>query len=1563
MATNVDLDQTPDATAEKCSRFELLDWLNKTLDIKFTEVEQICSGSCYCQLMDWIFPGCIDLSTVKFQAQDMSDFLHNYNMLQAGFNKTGVTKPVPVEELINGKFQPNFIFLKWFKSFFQANLKGQVYNPVEARQGQDIQPARFRFRSPQRLHLEDCNSASRSPSQSGGLETNTDEEALGKYQRKRIIYEDIWRETYSWVGASTLGEIYAYCSLCDLNFNIYHSGLFDLKRHSQSKKHSKLSLAASDVTLTPDSGKSRQGSCSDLPPCSELVFRFIQANCVSGPSAAEDQVSTRYGQYVLGLQYPEDIVSACQKTPYCIYMYGGVVLGQTDMASVVLVGYFDEKAARHCIRLLDVLQPPDDGNAGEKTAAALVETLERFGLPAANLAALYSDGNGSASEPICSQLRELNPNIVVLSGLYGVADAACHAGVSELSTQAQELIVDIYSHYSSCSTKDDNLKELFSSISGTDGLTLPLTTCCLNFCMLVRKVLGMWTDLISHFSSCNKEDNIDNKAKLICTQLQDPKLRAIFMFLDQALEPLRVFQERLHHHEGSARADLVQILQDASGLLRSYASSFLRPQAVVDFLKERDTFLLKTTKFHLAGAELNVGGAVVEDFLCELSETGSEALKLLQEQALSFYTALTASVAEGLPLSDGVLRSMAQLLSPQGRLKVTGKAVGELGAKLGLCSSPEEISQLNKEFLEYQLAEEGEGDEGENRCDGGVQNDSAAPSLEQHWSTVLKASGSTTIFRKLVLTLLAMPCPPLEAQKVFTQAVENGDAAQFADSVTESELDSIQEVDLTSDSTLSDNNSVNGLGRKKKNRGRSRKIPSGSLLIMEASMCCFPEGNYLNGTVKPCTVRLQKIINGPKNEDNTVFVEDDVIWTNTMEGDIKGIYGWESSLRQKPEARTVFHAGAGAGAWAKPQVLDNDSKKDQESEAATPLKNANQTSASNVSPPSRRAAKKGVDYQDGKGFPTGELVWGKVKCFSWWPGLVVLWKSNKTPPVSMRRVEWFGDSMFSEICTERLLHFAAFAKCFCKNSYASFPTYKDAIYQVLELAGERCEKFFLAAGNKQEELKLMLDWAHSGFQPTGPDGFNPPAADLMAESSDSDYQPPSKKKYVNKKRPSSGNLVYSRGAMVQKVMKGKKIEEFCLSCGTPQIHTFHPLFEGSLCQKCKENFIETLYRYDEDGYQSYCTVCCSGQEVILCGNASCCRCFCKDCLNFLVGDGTFNQLKDVDPWSCFMCLPSQCNGSLKLRPDWSVRVQEFFVNNSALEFEPHRMYPSIPAHQRRPIRVLSLFDGIATGYLVLKDLGFIIKRYIASEICGDSIAVGMIKHQGQIEHINDVRTITRKHLAEWGPFDLLIGGSPCNDLACVNPARKGLFEGTGRLFFEYYRMLTMMRPREDDDRPFFWLFENVVAMSGHDKADICRFLECNPILIDAVKVSPAHRARYFWGNLPGMNRPLATSLDDKVNLQDCLELGRTAKYNKIRTITTKSNSIRQGKMGPLPVDFNGKEDYLWCTEMEKIFGFPKHYTDVNNMGRSQRQKVLGRSWSVPVIRHLFAPLKDYFACE
>ena len=52
-----------------------------------------------------------------------------------------------------------------------------------------------------------------------------------------------------------------------------------------------------------------------------------------------------------------------------------------------------------------------------------------------------------------------------------------------------------------------------------------------------------------------------------------------------------------------------------------------------------------------------------------------------------------------------------------------------------------------------------------------------------------------------------------------------------------------------------------------------------------------------------------------------------------------------------------------------------------------------------------------------------------------------------------------------------------------------------------------------------------------------------------------------------------------------------------------------------------------------------------------------------------------------------------------------------------------------------------------------------------------------------------------------------------------------LFRSTGRLFFEFYRLLHEARPKEGDSRPLFWLFENVVAMGVSDKRDISRFLE------------------------------------------------------------------------------------------------------------------------------------------
>ncbi|TFK12576.1 monoglyceride lipase [Platysternon megacephalum] len=104
------------------------------------------------------------------------------------------------------------------------------------------------------------------------------------------------------------------------------------------------------------------------------------------------------------------------------------------------------------------------------------------------------------------------------------------------------------------------------------------------------------------------------------------------------------------------------------------------------------------------------------------------------------------------------------------------------------------------------------------------------------------------------------------------------------------------------------------------------------------------------------------------------------------------------------------------------------------------------------------------------------------------------------------------------------------------------------------------------------------------------------------------------------------------------------------------------------CQTCRDRFLELFYMYDEDGYQSYLTVCCEGKELLLCSNASCCRCFCVKCLEVLVGQSTLAKAKEQEPWSCYMCQPQKCYGVLQRRPDWNVQLQDF-TSNKGQEYD------------------------------------------------------------------------------------------------------------------------------------------------------------------------------------------------------------------------------------------------------------------------------------------------------
>ncbi|XP_035804161.2 uncharacterized protein LOC111568665 [Amphiprion ocellaris] len=1526
---------------------ELLAWLNETLETSFTKVEQLSTGAAYCQLMDWLFPGSLDFSSVQFQSDDIElASVHNLSLLKTAFSKIGVNKYVPSIALMRWGFTVSLDFLQWFKLFFDRNNKGREYHALEARGGQSLVcavPDDITVKEPRK------EAPVKNMYQNGDvilLTSSEEEEEVEMVEQLKCVQKTpIKREEEARDDLTVF--IKRYC--CD--------------------------------TLHRTDPEDIVQACSDTPYC---LYLYVEVELSAGKSS------------------------------------NIVLIGYVDQSSGVSV-----VRPLHALQMsVDVgpqISADREATRADSDAHLLVEAVTTLGLPLSNLAVFYCDAPHPTSRAFASHLRLFNPRFISVCGLSGMAGRACHAGLQASFSNVVDLVGDIYHYYSSCSSVSGSLKELFAGAEPYD-LSRPVSSQCLFIILTVQKMVGCWRGLVDYFKSLQGSD-----AALIRTQLMNHEVQLHFLFLSHALEPLRALQE-LHQCGAAGVTAELQLTSSllnafaASVLQPSAAERFLRKRDA-DLLQSRKYLLppaevavgSQAKEFLWATPVVDLGEQDRIDFLNRAQRFYRTVLGSLVE-----------SIPE--LLSDVVLRNIGLVLEHPKYTsdnKIIRNVLLELAVQLGLCGAGSPGShQLETDYLSFSQAVKEE----QRRTNGEDLSQAKTLRIMRRYSglyrlqlTLLALPSSLCrkqVFAKMSNSIKALsdsketpkaspqprrrprPRPQIRRRKLPVRAAyrqkekeEEQSSSEDSDRAPVKPLLQTQQQkhhNSMEDSDYTDNSSdvVEEL-----NMSRSSRLTP-----------AIPPGNFPAESIYMVSSDEEDSCTDPRTPTSAASLEKtigELVWVQVDRfPPWPGVIVPDRGNTQHPSYRMVQWFGREMPSWENLKVLKPFAAFDQHFSVSSFSVVASYKNAVSLAlqEAALRCKKKFSAHPEDKDEQLTQMLdWA-------FGGFRPSGPDGLKPTASLNGNPDQNTNHSPKAKKKLILKATSSPDSFSPLSNNSVKM-REVVVSLNRLSTSFVEKFSRevmktprgrgrrARGRWVSEIEKQgkggweaekEDWGgewekeKGGWgKGRGRGGKGPRKKYGLFSGFDADMSPdfvPNRKKAYAKiynKVNEKTNTVYTqpdqkvREDTIRRIMDMKlDIDGYCLCCGTDNVEIFHPLFKGSLCLKCKNNFTETLFRYDEDGYQSYCTICCYGLEVILCGNNSCCRSFCEDCLNILVGSGTFASLKLLDPWICYLCQPHRPHGALVPREDWSIRVQEQFANNSAMEFEPHRVYPSIPANLRRPVRVLSLFDGIATGYLVLKDLGFKVEKYVASEVCEDSLAVGSINHDRKIIHVGDVRLINQEYIDQWGPFDLLIGGSPCNDLSIVNPIRKGLYEGTGRLFFEYYRILQLLKPKEDDPRPFFWLFENVVFMNTHDKVNICRFLECNPVLVDAVKVSPAHRARYFWGNIPGMSRPIIASQKDKLNLQDCLEIGREARVTKVRTITTNPNSLKQGKnVSQLPVLYNGKEDTLWITELEKIFGFPKHYTDVRNMNRQQRQKVLGKAWSVPVIRHLFAPLKDYFACE
>lgn len=118
------------------SRSELLSWLNQTLCLDYTKVEQCGTGAAYCQLIDSIYAD-VPMGKVKFDANlSVYDTRSNMKILQVAFNKHNITKLIDTERLIKCRLQDNLELLQWFKRYWMDHKDINVnYDPQARRRG------------------------------------------------------------------------------------------------------------------------------------------------------------------------------------------------------------------------------------------------------------------------------------------------------------------------------------------------------------------------------------------------------------------------------------------------------------------------------------------------------------------------------------------------------------------------------------------------------------------------------------------------------------------------------------------------------------------------------------------------------------------------------------------------------------------------------------------------------------------------------------------------------------------------------------------------------------------------------------------------------------------------------------------------------------------------------------------------------------------------------------------------------------------------------------------------------------------------------------------------------------------------------------------------------------------------------------------------------------------------------------------------------------------------------------------------------------------------------------
>ena len=281
------------------------------------------------------------------------------------------------------------------------------------------------------------------------------------------------------------------------------------------------------------------------------------------------------------------------------------------------------------------------------------------------------------------------------------------------------------------------------------------------------------------------------------------------------------------------------------------------------------------------------------------------------------------------------------------------------------------------------------------------------------------------------------------------------------------------------------------------------------------------------------------------------------------------------------------------------------------------------------------------------------------------------------------------------------------------------------------------------------------------------------------------------------------------------------------------------------------------------------------------------------------------------------------------------------------------------------MNVLSLFNGMNTGRQALENVGIKVNKYYSSEIKPYAIELTQHHFPDTIQ-VGDV-TKWKEWNIDWKSIDLVLSGSPCQDLSAAGK-REGINGQRSGLFFVFIEILNHIKKLNPN---ILFLQENVGSAMKLDIGIMSRELGVYPVRINSELLTAQLRDRYYWTNIRTKQTMFDVVTDipepkDKgILLKDILVSGIT-KENKHKclkqsssrpAVSQKSLIHRNETTGMITLIYEDETvRVVNKVEMCRLQGFPDDYCDI--LDTHKAGSLLGDGWTLPIIEHIFKFIKQ-----